>query len=36
MSAEYWKTVEHKLKGFWKPGQDIICFKIFKKEDSQC
>lgn len=36
MSTEYWKTLEQRIKGFWKPGQSIICLKVFKKEDSQC
>jgi len=36
MSTEYWKILEKRLKEFWKPGQEVICIRVFKKEDSQC
>lgn len=36
MSKEYWVTIGQRLKEFWEPGQDIICLRGFKRQDSQC
>jgi len=36
MSSEYWNTLKQRLNEFWQPGQEIICLRIFKEENSQC
>lgn len=36
MISEYWRTLEPKIKAFWKPGQEIVCIEIFKSKGGWC
>lgn len=36
MTTGYWQTLEQRLTEFWKPGQEIVCLRIFRAENSQC
>ncbi len=36
MGNEYWRMLEPKVKAFWKPGEDIICTRVFRRSNNEC
>lgn len=36
MKAKNWKKLEIQLKKFWRPGDEIICTRIFRRSNNDC
>jgi len=36
VKAENWKKLEIQLKKFWRPGDQIICTRIFRRSNNDC
>ena len=32
----YWERIKQTLKGFWQPGDDLACIKVFPLSNSTC
>lgn len=36
METEHWQKYESKFRIFWKPGDEIICTRIFRRSINEC
>ena len=36
MKTEHWEDIKEKLKNFWRPGDELICTRIFRWSNNNC